>query len=41
MRTSVLKLKHNLIVLTAVMEVYVTGGTLREPWNVEEKILFI
>lgn len=31
---------HILIVLTAVMEVYVTGGTLRQPWNMEETTPF-
>lgn len=35
-RTSALKLKHILIVLTAVMELYVTGGTLRQVWNMED-----
>jgi len=40
MRTSALKLEHILIVLTAVMEVYVTGGTLRQPWNMEDTIPF-
>ena len=39
-RTRTLKLEHNLIVLTAVMELYVTGGTLRQPWNMEDTTPF-
>ena len=39
-KTSALKLKRILIVLTAVMEVYVTGETLRQPWNMEDTTPF-
>jgi len=39
-RTSALKLKHIFMVLTAVMEVYVTGGNLQQAWNTEDTTLF-
>lgn len=39
-RTNALKLKHILIVLTAVMEVYVPGRTLRQAWNMEDTTPF-